>query len=75
MKKLFPCDLVSPVCYYLVGIHVRLGSGTCLPNHQREVIIKLSFDNLVAGLFYSLFFLRRHFFRTKLVISNRRSFF
>ena len=35
----------------LVGVHVGLGAGPCLPDHQGEVvIIQLAGDDLIGGL-------------------------
>ena len=42
-------DLDRPVGDHLVGVHVGLGSRTGLPDHQREVVVEASFDDLVGG--------------------------
>ena len=34
----------------LVRVHVRLGTGTCLPNNQREVVIEFAVDHFLRGL-------------------------
>ena len=41
---------ICTVCDNLVGIHIALGSGTGLPYDQREMVVELAGDNLVAGL-------------------------
>jgi hypothetical protein len=35
---------------HLIGVHVRLGARTRLPDHQREVVVQLAFDHLIGGL-------------------------
>ncbi|MNN21616.1 hypothetical protein D3C81_1349450 [compost metagenome] len=32
-----------------VGVHVRLGARTRLPDHQREVVVQLAFDHFIGG--------------------------
>ena len=40
---------VGAVGDHLVEVHVGLGAGTGLPDHQREVIVELAFDHLACG--------------------------
>ncbi len=35
---------------HLVGVHVGLGAGAGLPDHQREVVVELAVDDLLRGL-------------------------
>lgn len=48
--KLTTEDLDSTVGDDFVGVHVRLGSRTSLPDDKREVIVEFTFDNFVASL-------------------------
>ena len=43
-------DLDGAVRDHLVRVHVRLGAGTSLPDHQREMIVQLARDHLARGL-------------------------
>lgn len=47
-------DLNGSIRDDLVGVHVRLSSGTSLPYHEREVIDQLEVRNLLSRLLYSL---------------------
>ena len=35
---------------HLVGVHVRLGAGTCLPHDKREMVVQFAVDHLASGL-------------------------
>ena len=41
--------LVGPVGDHLVGVHVGLGAGAGLPDHQRELVVELAVDDLLGG--------------------------
>jgi len=34
---------------HLIGVHVRLGARTRLPDDQREVVVQLAFDHFIGG--------------------------
>src|SRR5215472_14170129 len=42
-------DLVGAVGDHLVGVHVRLGAGTGLPDRERELGVELAVDDLLRG--------------------------
>ena len=42
--------LVGAVGDHLVDVHVGLGAGAGLPDHQREMIVELAVDHLLRGL-------------------------
>ncbi len=42
-------QLVGAVGDHLVEVHVGLGAGAGLPDHQRKVIVELAFDHLACG--------------------------
>ena len=50
MQQLFAGDFVAAVGDDLVGVHVGLGAAARLPDHQREVVVKLAINDFVAGL-------------------------
>ena len=66
VQQLFPRDGVAPPGNDLVGIHVGLGAGAGLPDHQREVVGKLSGDHLIRRGGDGGQLLLSHLFRTKL---------
>ena len=41
--------LVGAVGDHLVEVHVGLGAGAGLPDHQRKVIVELALDHLARG--------------------------
>ncbi len=41
--------LVGAVGDHLVEVHVGLGAGAGLPDHQREMIVELAVDHLLRG--------------------------
>ena len=49
VKELFARKGVAPARHHLVGVHVALGAGTGLPDHQRKVIVQRPGDDLVTG--------------------------
>ena len=51
-------NLDSSVCDYLVDIHVSLSSRTCLPDYQRELIIKFSRNYFISSLHDCLCFVK-----------------
>ena len=50
VQQLLADDLITPVGDDLIGVHVGLRAGAGLPHDQREVIVQLAADHLVAGL-------------------------
>ena len=42
-------QLVGAVGDHLVDVHVGLGAGAGLPDHQREMIVELAVDHLLGG--------------------------
>ena len=42
-------QLVGAVGDHLVEVHVGLGAGAGLPDHQRKVIVELALDHLARG--------------------------
>ena len=42
-------DLVGAAGDHLVGVHVGLGAGAGLPDHQREFVRQLAVDHLLGG--------------------------
>ena len=54
MNRLFGAELaaeqfVGAVGDHLVEVHVGLGAGAGLPDHQRKMIVELAFDDLARG--------------------------
>ena len=72
MEQLLPCQLVAAVGNNLVGIHVGLGTGTGLPDHQREVLVELAAHDLIAGLGDDFQLLRRHLLRLQGMVGHGR---
>ena len=66
VQQLLPRDGVAPPGNDLVGIHVGLGAGAGLPDHQREVVGKLSGDHLIRRGGDGGQLLLSHLFGTKL---------
>ena len=42
-------NLDRPVRNHLIGVHVGLGAGAGLPDHQREMVGKLAVDDFAAA--------------------------
>jgi hypothetical protein len=49
--------LDGTVRYYLVGVHIRLGSRARLPHNKRKVVVEIACDDLVRGARDQLCFL------------------
>ena len=63
---------MSPVGYHFVYVHVRLGTGSGLPDYKRELIVELTFKDLITNCndkFHSFF--RKYL---QFGIHNRRRF-
>ena len=43
-------NLDGSIGYYLIWVHIGLCSWTSLPDHQREMLVKLSLDYFISSL-------------------------
>ena len=70
VTELFAGNLIGSVGNNLVGVHVGLSTGACLPDHQREVLVQCAGKNLIAGLFDHCKLFLSHFFGSQLGIGH-----
>ena len=49
VQELLPRDLIAPVRDHLVGVHIALGAGAGLPDHQGKMLHERTGDHLIAG--------------------------
>ena len=61
MHQFSPRQRVGAVCDHLIGIHVGLGAGAGLPDHQGEVGIQRPGNDLARRLFYGAELFGGHF--------------
>ena len=50
VAKLTTKNLNGTVGNDLVGVHIRLSAGACLPDDKREVVVEFAFNDLITGL-------------------------
>ena len=68
MAEFLSRNLVCPVGYHLIGIHIGLGTGSCLPYDKRKLIDQSPIYDLIARGRYSIQFLICHSIAHKNVI-------
>ena len=74
MAELLPCDLIGPVRDDFVGIHIRLGAGSRLPDDERKFLRQFSVDHLIAGFRDRGKLLFRHPVRDERMVGPGRGF-
>ena len=75
MAELLSGDLIRAVGDHLVGVHIGLGAGSGLPDHEREMPVQLAGDHLVGGLRNGPELFVRHFLWAEGVIGGGGGFF
>ena len=75
MQQLFAQNGVAPAGNDLVGVHIGLGAGAGLPDHQREMIGQLPVNHLIRGLADGIPLLFGHLLRAELGVCLGRGLF
>ena len=75
MAELLSGKLICAIGNDLVGVHIGLGAGSCLPDDQRELFHQIAGNHLITCRFDHFEFFIRHTFRYESVIGLRGSFF